>query len=223
MLIGTGTLLSLGAVVFLVLEWDGVLAQTPLWQRPIIALFHSATCRTAGFNTVDIAALTNAMLFISILLMMIGGGPCSTAGGFKVSTAVVLVVHAWWTFRGYTRINLFRRTIPEITIVRATVTAMLFAVIAVIALTTLLMLEQSSDPHPSSQDSFLDAVFEVFSALGTVGLSTGLTPHLTTAGKIIVVLLMFLGRLGPITVFVALSRSERKKTIEHPAEELLIG
>ena len=90
MLLGTAPLLILGTASFLILEWDGVLQEMPHWKRPLVALFHSVSCRTAGFNTVDVASLTNAMLFISILLMAIGAGPCSTAGGLKVSTISVL-------------------------------------------------------------------------------------------------------------------------------------
>ncbi len=223
MLIGTATLLVLGTASFLILEWDGVLDGMPYWKRTLVALFHSVSCRTAGFNTVDIASLTNAMLFISILLMIIGAGPCSTAGGFKVSTISVLVLRAWATFRGYTRVQFARRTIPHESFERAAATALLFSVIAILALTILLVIEQSATPHPQSQGLFLDAAFEVVSALGTVGLSTGMTSHLTDPGRVIVILLMFFGRLGPISVFIALSRSERHDPLEYPGEEPLIG
>jgi trk system potassium uptake protein TrkH len=223
MLIGTVTLLLLGTISFLLLEWDGVLIGMPISKRIMIASFHSVSCRTAGFNTVDMASLTNAMLFISILLMLIGAGPCSTAGGFKVSTVAVLVLRAWKTFQGHTGINVFRRTVPAETVERATATAMLFTVLAAVALTTLLVFEQSAVPHPHSQGLFLDALFEIISALGTVGLSLGMTPSLTTAGRCILVCLMFLGRLGPISVFAALSRGQQTETIEFPTEEPLIG
>jgi trk system potassium uptake protein TrkH len=118
---------------------------------------------------------------------------------------------------------LFRRTIPDAVTDRAVATATLFTVVAILALTTLLVIEQSRTAHAAGTDQFLDALFEVVSALGTVGLSTGLTTQLTTAGRIIVILLMFLGRLGPITVFAALSRGEHKSPIEYPNEEPLIG
>lgn len=223
MLVGTVVLLLAGTVAFLALEWDGVLRDMPLWQRPLVAFFHSASCRTAGFNTIDMASLTNAMLFISILLMAIGAGPCSTAGGLKVSTISVLALRAWATIYGHPRVNLARRTVPREAVERATTTAIVFSLIAIVALTGLLVIEQSEAPHPQSQGLFLDAAFEVVSALGTVGLSTGMTPHLTSAGRVIVILLMFVGRLGPITTFIALSRSERKQAVEYPAEEPLIG
>ncbi len=223
MLIGSALLLAAGTTSFLILEWDGVLNGMPLWKRPIVAAFHSISCRTAGFNTVEVASLTNAMLFLSILLMLIGAGSGSTAGGFKVSTVMVLVLQAWNAFRGRAQINFFRRTIPQSAVTRATATALLFAVVAGLAMTILLVIEQSSTPHPQSQGLALDAAFEIASALGTVGLSTGLTPHLSSAGRLVLIVLMFLGRLGPISVFVALSRTGRSVPVEYPGEEPMIG
>jgi len=223
MLIGTVALLVLGTVAFLTLEWDGVLQDFSLGKKLLVSFFHSMSCRTAGFNTVDLGSLTNASLFISILLMMIGAGPCSTAGGFKVSTLMALVLNARATLRGDTQISLFRRTVSPSVVVRATSTLLLFSVIAVLALTLLLVAEQSAIAHVDSQAVFLDAMFEVFSALATVGLSTGLTSQLTDVGRCIIIMLMFMGRLGPISVFVALSRDERVRKVEFPHEELLIG
>ncbi|MCA9166526.1 MAG: hypothetical protein KDB23_02605, partial [Planctomycetales bacterium] len=99
MLIGTFGLTLVGTVSIAALEWDGLFRDMPAWQRFLAALFHSVSCRTAGFNTVQIGSLTNATLFISILLMAIGAGPCSTGGGFKVSTVMVLLTQAMSTFR----------------------------------------------------------------------------------------------------------------------------
>ncbi len=223
MLIGTALLLTLGTLAFLILEWDDTLAGRSIGDRILIAFFHSVSCRTAGFNTVDLAKLTNATLFISILLMAIGAGPCSTGGGFKVSTIMVLLHQAWSTFHGHSQLNAFGRTIPRRSVDRATATAMLFTVIAALALTIVLAVEQSDQPHGESEGEFLEALFEVVSALGTVGLSTGLTGALSSAGRGVLILLMFLGRLGPISVFVALSRSETKKPLVHPDEEPMIG
>lgn len=223
MLIGTAVLLTLGFVSFLAIEYDGVLADDPLLTRLFKAAFHSVTCRTAGFNTVEIGDLTNAMLFISALLMMIGGGPCSTAGGFKVSTAAIICLRAWSTFHGYSRVNLYRRTLPGRSIERAVATAMLFMTIAAVALTALLVIEQSGVSHQSAGGNFLDTFFEVISALGTVGLSTGMTGELTNVSRVIIIALMLMGRLGPITTFAALSHSERNEPVEYPTEEPLVG
>jgi hypothetical protein len=101
-----------------------------------MGLFHSTTCRTAGFNTVDYAALSSSTLFLAIILMAIGGGPCSTAGGFKVSTFMTLVVSSWSNFRGHRHANFFRRTIPASAIQRAAATSLLFAAVAIAALVT---------------------------------------------------------------------------------------
>ncbi len=223
MLIGTAGLILCGTISFLILEWDATLAEMPFGRRFLVALFHSVTARTAGFNTVDVGLLTNATLFVTILLMMIGAGPCSTGGGFKVSTFMTLVVRAWATLRGFVHINVFKRTVPRETTDRAVVTAFLFAVVTVIGLTGLLVFEQSAAPHPKSQGLFLDALFEVTSALGTVGLSTGMTTRLTNPGRIIIIVLMFVGRLGPISVVVAWSRGKQRQPVEMPTEEPLIG
>ncbi|TWU00105.1 Ktr system potassium uptake protein B [Botrimarina colliarenosi] len=223
MLIGTGVLLAFGFISFLALEHDGVLAEDPFLVRIYKAAFHSVTCRTAGFNTVEIAELTNAMLFISILLMMVGGGPCSTAGGFKVSTAAIIALRAWATFQGYTRVNLFRRTLPVASVERAVATAMLFVTMGGVALTALLVIEQSEFGHRGSSGLFLEMLFEVISALGTVGLSIGLTTDLKDPSRVIMVLLMLMGRLGPITAFAALSHGARTEPVEFPNEEPIVG
>jgi trk system potassium uptake protein TrkH len=223
MLAGTLMLLALGAIGFLLLEWNGVLRDAPLATKVLAAAFHSTTCRTAGFNTVDVAELTNATLFLTIVFMMIGAGPCSAAGGFKVSTLAVLILRGWSSFRGFRQVTFARRGIPGSVIERATATALIFAAVGVIALTALLIFEQSSDPHRQQQDLFMDAAFEVISALGTVGLSTGMTVLLSPWGRAIIILLMFIGRLGPISVFAALSRPVRERSVQYAQQEPLIG
>ncbi len=222
-LVGTVCLITIGTLSVLILEWDNTLAEVSFPQRLLVALFHSVTCRTAGFNTLEIGKLTNATLFISILLMAVGAGPCSTAGGFKVSTLSILVLRGWSTMMGRHRIFVGRRTVPREVTDRAVTAAVLFAVVAVVALTVLLVLEQSEAPHAESQGLFMDAMFEVVSALGTVGLSTGVTTYLTDIGRIVIIVLMFMGRLGPISVFAALSRGERNEPFEYAEEEPLIG
>ncbi|MEO1495886.1 MAG: potassium transporter TrkG [Planctomycetota bacterium] len=223
MLIGSAALLLVGFLSFLILEKDGVLSGAPVSERIVKAALHSASCRTAGFNSVEMSDLSHASLFLTILLMMIGAGPCSTGGGFKVTTAAIIGLRAWATFQGYSRVNLFRRTLPIASVERAVATAMLFVGLAGIALTTVLVIEQGEFGLRTEQGLFLDVLFEVISALGTVGLSTGMTTQLTDASRLIVVLLMLLGRLGPITTFVALSHSERAEPVEYPNDEPLVG
>jgi trk system potassium uptake protein TrkH len=223
MLLGTALLVSFTFVMFLALEWDGVLRDMPWWKRLAVAMFQAITPRTAGFNTVDYNDLTNATLFLTIILMAIGAGPCSTAGGFKVSTLGVLVLYAWSRFRGDEHINSFRRTISPETAGRALVVTMVFLVMINVGLIALLVAEQADTPHHMAQEEFLDAMFEVVSALGTVGLSTGITPELKDASKVILILLMFMGRLGPISIFLAVSRAEKKSSLEFAREEPLLG
>ena len=222
MLIGTAGLLALGAISFWLLEWDEALAEKPLATRILMGLFHSTTCRTAGFNTVDYGTLASSTLFLTIILMAIGAGPCSTAGGFKVSTLMTLLVSSWSSFRGLPRANIFRRTIPATAIRRAAATALLFGAVATVALVVLLVVESRS-PASARPRWFLESLFECISALGTVGLSTGITPLLSDPGKIVLIGLMLVGRLGPISAAVALSRQRTPYQPEYLEEEPLVG
>lgn len=223
MLVGTGVLLVFGAVMLLMLEWDGVLRGMSFPRRLLVACFHSTTCRTAGFNTIDVGALTSATLFLSMLLMAVGAGPCSAGGGFKVSTLTVLALRVWASFRGRRQIHVSRRMIAETAVIRAIATAAGFTAVAIVSLTILLVVAPAGRPYSVAGGDFMDKAFEVVSALGTVGLSTGITADLNGAGRVILILLMFIGRLGPISAFIALSRSERKQAVEYAQEEPLIG
>ncbi|MBX3427765.1 MAG: hypothetical protein KF688_18950 [Pirellulales bacterium] len=223
MLLGTGGLLALSTLTFLLLEFDKAFRSMPWWQRAMGAAFHAVSCRTAGFNTIDVGTLTNASLFITLLLMLVGAGPCSTAGGFKISTLMVLVLHAWSRFRGASHVNFFRRSIPAETAGRATAVAMLFTVIMVVSVTAILVMQQRQPVADRSQGLFIDVLFETASALGTVGLSTGMTTELSNLARIVIICCMFLGRLGPISVFAAVSSIEQRHTLEYEREEPLLG
>ncbi len=216
-------LLACGAVLVVTLEWNNTLKDLPLLNRLIASMFHSVTCRTAGFNTLDLSAMTSATLFISILMMLIGAGSCSTAGGIKVSTVSMLVVHAYSRFSGSKHVNVFRRTIPQRAIDRAMASTMFFLFVAGIGITFLLVFDRSLELQGELSRPFLDSTFECVSALGTVGLSTGTTTRLSGVGKIIIISLMFLGRLGPITFFAALARASARTSLEYANEEPLIG
>lgn len=221
--VGTMGLLVVGTLAFLVLEHDNTLKQMPVAQRLLVSFFQSTTARTAGFNTVDFAELTNATLFAVILLMIIGGGPCSTAGGFKVSTMMVLGVLSWSKFLGSPRAAFARRRISEDTIDRSVAVVLVFVLVGVLGLMALLVLEQRHMPHSQTTGVFIEAFFEIVSALGTVGLSTGITSKLNVGAQVLLIVLMFVGRLGPISIFVALSRTERAAAINFPKEDVLIG
>jgi len=223
MLIGTIFLLVFGGGSFLLVEWNVALKGMPIPKKLLVAFFHSMSCRTAGFNTIELKELSNASLFISIAIMSIGAGPCSTGGGMKVTTAAVLVLRAWATLRGHAKLNIFRRTIPHEAVERATTTMIIFGLVAAVALTVLLMIDQSRISHTQALGLFLEALFEVTSALATVGLSLGHTATLNWMGKAVIILLMFMGRLGPISAFVAISRSQRTERFEFPNEEPMNG
>ena len=225
-LIGTTFLITFGFVMLLALEWDNAIEQSPWYGKILIAFFQSVTCRTAGFNTIDLSSLTNASLFLMILLMAIGAGPCSTAGGIKVSTVALLMMQAYRRFQGRACISFFRRTIPQAAVDRAMASTVTFLAVATFACMLLMVAEQSgkSHRHMSRQsDQSLDLIFEVVSALGTVGLSTGMTSNLSDLGKWILIGLMFMGRLGPISVISALSRTVREPKVEFANEEPLVG
>lgn len=222
-LIATGVAILAGTALTMVLEWNHVLQDLPLQTRIMAPFFHSVACRTAGFNTIDIAQLSGATLFISIILMLIGAGACSTAGGIKVSTVAMLITQAFSRFAGSKHVNVFRRTIPQAAIDRALTTTMFYLFVAGAGITCLLVFDRHLETATASRRSFVDAAFECVSALGTVGLSTGLTPQLSNPGRIIIIALMFLGRLGPITFFAALARTTVKTSLEYANEEPLIG
>lgn len=222
-LIGTAGLLLVGAAIFLALEWYNVLVGLPLETKLLAAFFQSTTARTAGFNTVDIGRLGNVTLFFLILWMMVGAAPCSTGGGYKVSTFMILLLQSLARFRGEPYVRVFRRNIPQDTVYQAVNTVFLFTAISTAGTALLLLAEEAFTPGYLPKEFFLQAVFEVVSAQATVGLSTGLTPHLSDPGKIILIVLMFVGRVGPVAVVVTLSRNLRSSPIQYPKEEVLLG
>jgi trk system potassium uptake protein TrkH len=223
MLIGSVAMILGGALLYVMLEQGRTLKPLNWYQSLLVAFFQMVNTRTAGFNTTDILALSNATLFLMVLWMFVGAGPCSTAGGFKVSALMTLVCHALATFRGRSRTVAFRRTITQENISRATTAVLLYALAGTIGTAGILLSEDGHDHGGRFNFRFIDGLFEVVSALGTVGLSTGLTPHLTVAGKIVITLLMFVGRVGPVGVVIALSRPPREEKLTRTAEDVIIG
>lgn len=221
-LIGYLTFFMIGFVTTLVIEWDGSLKTLSPFDRVVAAGFHSVSCRTAGFNTVPIEAMAPATLFVSMILMTVGAGSCSCGGGVKVSTVMVMLLFAWSRLRGAERLNIFRRSIPTSLLDRALASTMVFLVIAGASLTALLLVEETAGLS-GDRDLFLISAFEVSSALGTVGLTAGLTPQLTPVGKLVVIALMFLGRVGPLAVFSTLAIRRNRRQLEYASEEPLLG
>jgi trk system potassium uptake protein TrkH len=178
------------------------------------ALFQSITSRTAGFNTLDISQLRTGTWFIMIILMFIGASPSSTGGGIKTTTFGVLAVTVAASIRGRQNAELFERRIPTDIVYKA-ITILTIALSWVSLITLVISL---IEPH-----AFIRLFFEVMSAFGTVGLTTGITPGLTDISKILLIITMFIGRVGPVTVILALSRRERLSSTKYIEERLMIG
>jgi trk system potassium uptake protein TrkH len=181
------------------------------------ALFQSITARTAGFNTVDISSLSASSQFILILLMFIGGSPGSTAGGIKTVTLAVVIMTAVAALRKRQEVEMFKRSVRMVVVGRAITVTLLFA--AVLFITTLaLSISENSNGFTMSQ-----IMFEAGSALGTVGLTTGITPSLTNAGKLIIIATMLIGRLGPLTLLAALTFNIKPARYNYPDEAVIVG
>jgi trk system potassium uptake protein TrkH len=220
----SAVLVAGGAVLFLILEWDNVLAGRDTTQAVMASLFQSVTCRTAGFNTVDIDKLRASTLCVMIVLMFIGASPGGTGGGIKTVTAAVLSRVVASLARGRSRVEVFHRTLPDIVAAQAIVVTTLSLAAAagatiVLCVTEPRLFQPGGTP---SGDPFLAVLFEVVSALGTVGLSTGITDRLTDAGKLVLVAVMFVGRVGPITLTQAVA-AKRPGAYEWPEERVMIG
>ncbi|NQU43492.1 hypothetical protein HQ520_09410 [bacterium] len=221
-LLTTAVLILVGATTFWLLEWRSTV---PAWpdQRFLTSLFLSITARTAGFNTIDMAHLTNATLLIVIFLMVIGGSPGSTAGGIKTTTFAALIAQLIARTRNRPRAELLHRSIPDDVIAKAVTTTVGFLTVAFLAVILLQVTELAGEPHHLHRGVFLDYVFEVFSALATVGLSTGITGDLSSAGRFVIIACMFLGRLGPLIVASSLIGTRRQIDYTYPEGRLNVG
>lgn len=218
-LVTTAALLAGGWVLLAALELPAALRPegTGPWACLRDAWFNSVTARTAGFNTVDISGLSSAGQFTLVLLMSIGGSPGSTAGGIKTVTLGIMVLTVLTTMRRHEQVNAFRRRIP-VGLVRRASTLMLLYGLLLWLLTLLLSITEAAYHW-----DLLDLLFEAASALGTVGLSTGVTEHLTVPGRWIIIVAMLIGRLGPLSLLAALAATERQPNYEYPTESLVVG
>ena len=181
------------------------------------AFFQSVTARTAGFNTINVSAMSTSSKFILILLMFIGGSPGSTAGGIKTVTLAVVVMTAIAALRKRQEVEMFKRSVRIVVVGRAITVTLLF--VAVLFTATLVL----SITENANGFSMSDIFFEAGSALGTVGLTTGITPSLTTAGKWIIIIVMLIGRLGPLTLLAALTFNVKPARYNYPDEAIIVG
>jgi trk system potassium uptake protein len=185
----------------------------------------SRTCpaRTAGFNVVDYGALTIPTLLLTILLMLIGGCPGSTAGGIKATTLGVMLALFRSRLHAQEEVSIFHRTIPSSTVARATALTVFSLLVVIMAASVLIYVEIGTMQYNESNGVGLGLLFETVSAFCTVGLSTGLTASLSVPGKILVMIMMYMGRIGPLTVAVAVARQQPKRMIRYVEEQVMIG
>jgi trk system potassium uptake protein TrkH len=202
-------------LIFLITENNASFAgMTPL-QKLLGALFSSVTPRTAGFNTVDTAALSNAGKIVTMILMFIGGSPGSTAGGVKTTTIVVLVFYAVAMVTNRQDINLFGRRLTDDVVKKANAVVIINMSLGMIAAVIIMILQPML--------SFEDVMFEVFSAIGTAGMTTGITRDLCVAAKLIIIFLMYCGRLGSLSFALVFAQKKQQADVRQPQEKIIVG
>lgn len=216
-LLSTAVLIFAGALLFLFFEYNNpqTMGDFPVSGKIQASLFQSVTTRTAGFATVPQENLTDSSAIVSLLLMFIGGSPVGTAGGVKTVTIAILLMSAFATIRNNDEVVLCKRTISKQAIGKAVAVVSMSFIIAFVSM--VLLSAVSGAPA-------LDVAYETFSATATVGLTRNLTPTLSLAGKLIVIVTMYLGRIGPISLVIAFNtKHKRKNIIKNPVEEISVG
>lgn len=213
----TGILILAGTAAIFLFEYNNPLTigSFSLPEKLQASLFQSVTTRTAGFATVPQENLTNASALVCLLLMFIGGSPVGTAGGIKTVTVAVLLVSAFATMKSRTEANLFHRTISKQAVSKA---------VAVVSMAFIILCSSTLLLSAVTDTNALDVAYETVSAAATVGLTRNLTPRLNLPGKIIIIITMYLGRVGPISLMIALNtKREVKNIIKNPTEEISVG
>ena len=186
----------------------------PLGERVLVTLFHSASARTGGFSTVDLLGMSASGWFVLMALMFVGAATASMGGGIKVNVLGALLATLWSVARGREDVEVFGRAIPRETIFKALAVLMGSATYVMLMAIVLVTVERG-DP--------VRLMFEIVSAFGTVGFSLGVTGELSAAGKLVVIMTMFVGRLGPLTLMAALARQRAPQLVRYPEEKILIG
>ncbi|MDI3521839.1 MAG: trk/ktr system potassium uptake protein [Bacillota bacterium] len=212
----TLVLIALGTLLILTIESynPATLAGRSWFEKLLCSYFQAVTPRTAGFNTIPIADLRPATLFLIVLLMYIGASPGGTGGGIKTTTFVTLILTVLATVRGKSRTEVGNRSLPAGLVPKSLAIAFL-SLSLVVGITIALLISEGKD--------FLLTLFEVTSAFGTVGLSMGLTTELSAVGRALIIALMFAGRVGPLTIAVAVAQRQRENHIRFPEEAIIVG
>lgn len=211
----TAILIVLGAISFYIFERSNLLSEMNMSDKIIASVFGSVTPRTAGFNTVDIAALTPASKLLTMILMFIGGSPGSTAGGIKTTTLAVILISLLSSLRNTKNDNIFGRRLEDNALKRASAVVTVNMIVTLIA-TFLIITTNVALP-------LSDVLFEVLSAIGTVGLSTGITGTLNDFAQVVIVLLMYCGRVGSLSFAVLFTEHRIHSSVQSPMEKINIG
>ena len=220
--ITTIILILSGTILFYVFERNHILKDVPILNRILASFFQSVTPRTAGFNTVDIGALTNTTVLLMLVLMFIGASPGSTGGGVKTTSAALLVMLIWNRLKGNLDLNIFNRTIPR-EIVSRSISIIFVSAFSIAIITSILLIAGGNLSPLESRHFFVEYLFDTVSAFGTVGLSMGVTPKLNDLQKCALILMMFVGRVGPLTLAFSLSRGTGGKSLTYAEEGVMVG
>ncbi len=219
--ITTGILIPLGMAVFLLTDVRH-LGSGDFSEILLSAMFQSVTCRTAGFNTVDIGALNSSALTFMMFLMIVGASPGSCGGGVKTTTLALLASLSWARIKGRNKVAMFRKNIPEETVTRS-ITVVFLSIVIISIFFFLVLVAQQGRGEAGLHSDFVPYLFETISAFGTVGLSTGATGALTSAGKMYIIVLMLIGRIGVVAFSYILTGRRHAAEIEYAEENMMIG
>ena len=209
----TTGLILLSTLAILFLEWNGALAGLSVLEKILASLFQAITPRTAGFNTIDTASLSEGGTLLTIILMVIGAGPGSTAGGIKVTTMALLFIAVLANLRGQEDVNVYRRQISSAQLRKAFTSTTIYLLLAFAGCLIITGFQGIS---------LKAAMFEAFSAIGTVGLTTGITRALLPLPRLVIILLMIAGRVGSLTVFMAVSERKESTLVHYPVEKIIV-
>ena len=211
----TSFLILFGTILIFLFEYHNpaTMESLSLPQKIQASLFQSVTTRTAGFETVAQGALTDASSLVSMFLMIIGGSPTGTAGGVKTVTFAILVFCVLSVAKQEESITLFKRRVPQNLLAKALAIIVINLIVLMTSVLLLLVFDHGT---------FMDSCYECVSALATVGLTKGLTPNLTIAGKVIIIITMYLGRVGPISMAIGFSQKNKKKMVMYPEQDLIL-
>lgn len=212
----TLSLILCGAAVIFALEYNNsaTIGEYGIFDKIQISIFQSVTTRTAGFATIPQENLTNPTAIASMFLMLVGGSPVGTAGGIKTVTLTVLIASAIATVKGNKQVTMFNRTVSKQAVEKAAAICTIFLGITLLSTFLLSIFHEAS---------LIDILFETVSAAATVGLSRGITPYFNNISKVIIIFTMYLGRVGPISLALALGGRQKQKLIENPIEDISVG